>query len=802
MRIHRRQRNARASLGVLAALAVGMLIALGWWLAEGGPTAASPEPEAPATTSAPFVGSVSCRGCHEKFYELWADSHHGLAMQPYTAAFAEENLAPQRESLVIGERKYRARIGADEGFIEEKAAAGEARYPIVHVLGGKNVYYLLTPMERGRLQVLPVAYDVRRNEWFDTTASAVRHFTDRTDEALDWRDRPLTFNTSCYGCHVSQLSTNYDLGTDSYHTVWAEPGINCETCHGPGAEHVRVCREAPEGRPPDDIKIIRTAPFTAEQTNSMCAPCHAKMIPLTPSFMPGERYFDHYDLVTLEHPDFYPDGRDLGENYTFTLWRMSPCAKSGQLDCNHCHTSSGRYRFAGERTNEACLPCHEEHVTKSAEHSHHERGTEGDTCVACHMPMTEFARMRRSDHSMRPPTPLATIRYRSPNACNLCHKDKTPKWSDTWVRKWYPRDYQAPVLRWAQLVADGKKRDWSRLDAMLETIRDPEHDEVVATSLIRLLRACDEPRKWSAIVAALKDPSPMVRGAAAEVLGEYPHPASLEELFTATRDDFRLVRIRAAGALAGVPKEQVPRKAREDLRRATDEFITSMRARPDDPASHYNLGNFHMSRQDIRQAVAEFETATRLQPDFIAPLVNASIAYNMLGQNRKAEESLRRAIAVEPNSVAANLNLGLLLGEVGRTEDAARAFRKTLRVDPNCPVAAYNLSVLIAEEDTAEAIRLCERAARLRPDAPRYAYTLAFFHRQSGDADAAVRTLRDLIRRRPVYADAYLLLADIYEEQGKASDALDVYRRALEVDTLPEAARRHIAGRRRALEEG
>ena len=31
-------------------------------------------------------------------------------------------------------------------------------------------------MERGRLQVLPVAYDVNRKEWFDTAGSAMRHF--------------------------------------------------------------------------------------------------------------------------------------------------------------------------------------------------------------------------------------------------------------------------------------------------------------------------------------------------------------------------------------------------------------------------------------------------------------------------------------------------------------------------------------------------------------------------------------------------------------------------------------------------
>ncbi len=81
------------------------------------------------------------------------------------------------------------------------------------------------------------------------------------------------------------------------------------------------------------------------------------------NFAPGDRYFDHFDLVAFEHADFYPDGRDLGENYTYTQWRLSPCAKSGQLDCIHCHTSSGRYRFKEPaKANDACLPCHAERV--------------------------------------------------------------------------------------------------------------------------------------------------------------------------------------------------------------------------------------------------------------------------------------------------------------------------------------------------------------------------------------------------------------------------------------------------------
>ncbi len=42
----------------------------------------------PPAENSGFVGSASCRSCHEQFYELWAPSHHGLAMQPYTEEFA------------------------------------------------------------------------------------------------------------------------------------------------------------------------------------------------------------------------------------------------------------------------------------------------------------------------------------------------------------------------------------------------------------------------------------------------------------------------------------------------------------------------------------------------------------------------------------------------------------------------------------------------------------------------------------------------------------------------------------------
>jgi tetratricopeptide (TPR) repeat protein len=723
----------------------------------------------PEASPAGVTGSIGCRECHEKFYQLWSTSFHGLAMQAFTPKLAKEKLTEPAGDLAGGDLRYRADIGGETAWVVEQGPKGDRNYKIDYAVGGKNVFYFLTPLEKGRLQVLPVAYDVRRKEWFLTTDSHLRPFSDNA-APLPWTDPLYTFNTSCHGCHVSQVSINYDLSTDTYRTTWTEPGINCETCHNPGAEHVRVARETPKGEPLKDPKIIVTKAFTVEQHNSTCGPCHAKMSPVSPVFTPGERFFDHYDLAALEDPDFYPDGRDLGENYTYTRWMMSPCVKSGKLGCMHCHTSSGRYRFRKpEDANKACLPCHEERVGNAAAHSRHPAGNEASRCVSCHMPVTEFARMRRSDHSMLPPSPAATLAYKSPNACNLCHADRDAAWADNLVRAWRPRDYQAPVLRRAALVDAARKGDWKKLPEMLSYLEEKDRDEVVAASL--------------------------VRGAAAVALTGHVTPQSIHPLLAATRDSYRLVRIRAAEALAGLPPARLMEMDRQSLSKAREEAETSFRARPDDHASHYNLGNLYLAGGNPKKAIEEYETSSRLRPDSLPPLVNASMAYYSLGEKEKAEDSLRRAVKIAPENVPARLNLGMLLGEMGKTKEAEKEFRAAAKADPKSAQAAYNLCVVTSKDRLDEALKWCRKAADLRPEEPRYGYTYAFFLDKKGDTAKAVPVLRKIVDRSQPFSPAYVMLGTIYEKQGKAAEARKVYKKAADNPELPEPDRAQFRNR-------
>jgi tetratricopeptide (TPR) repeat protein len=710
-----------------------------------------------------YAGSVSCRECHDRFYQLWSTSRHGLAMQPYTAEFALKELTPQGSEIKIGKSSYRADISGSNGFVGERGTGRDKQYRIEHVLGGKNVFYFLTSMEMGRLQTLPVAYDVQKKEWFDTAASGIRHFPGgEAGQQVDWKDPEYTFNTSCHGCHVSQLTSNYDLETDTYTTTWAEPGINCEACHGPSAEHNRVFRETPEGQKPGDIKIISWKSFTPEQKNAACSVCHAKMSPVTATFAPGDRFFDHFDMATLEDPDFYPDGRDLGENYTYTSWRRSSCAKAGKLHCVTCHTSSGRYRFkAEEKANDACMPCHEKNVKDVLAHTHHKEGSTGNKCISCHMPITSFARMNRSDHSMLPPSPSATIAYKSPNACNLCHTDKDAAWADKYVREWRARDYQAPVLARAALIEAARKRDWSKLPEMVSYVASKDRDEIFATSLIRMVTAAGDPRVVPMLIEAVRDPSPLVRSAAASALQNVPTREAVQALVAATGDDTRLVRVRAAASLVGVQDLRLDDAQKKTVAAANEEYLASILSRPDQWASHYNLGNYHLERREFTQAVASYDTALKLEPRAVLAMVNESMAYARMGENKRANDSLQKALKEAPGNAAASFNMGLLKAEQNDPKGAEQYLRKALEADPQMAQAAYNLCIITASDRIDEAVNWCRKAADLRPRDPNYAYTLAFYLYQKGDRDEAARTLKAIIEKYPGYRDAQMLLQRI-----------------------------------------
>jgi tetratricopeptide (TPR) repeat protein len=358
------------------------------------------------------------------------------------------------------------------------------------------------------------------------------------------------------------------------------------------------------------------------------------------------------------------------------------------------------------------------------------------------------------------------------------------------------------VLDSAQLIDAARRQDWKLLDDMLGYIKRKDRDEVTATSLIRLLRVCESEQKWPALIEVLKDdPSPLVRSAAADGLDGYLTGRSLEALLKATRDKYRLVRVRAAASLAAIEPYRLTESHRKDLERATTELTEGLKARGDDYTCHYNLGNFYMARRQYGEAISSFMNSHRLRPDSVLPLNNIAFAYNAIGQNDKAVESLRKVLALEGENAAVNLNLGMLLGEMGRVSEAEKAFRAAYKSDPNSAVAAYNLGVILASARPEESLGWCRKAYELRPNEGKYGYTYAFYLQQSGKTKRAIDVLDNMVERRVAYADAYALLGAIYLRSGQSDKANDVYKAARDNKKLSEAERRGFTEMLRGVEK-
>jgi len=285
----------------------------------------------------------------------------------------------------------------------------------------------------------------------------------------------------------------------------------------------------------------------------------------------------------------------------------------------------------------------------------------------------------------------------------------------------------------------------------------------------------------------------LVRAAAAEALSVRPSKESFQALVAAVGDSYRLVRVRSAASLAHYPAAWFQGENQDKVKKATDEYLDSLTARPDQWSSHYNLGNYYLNRGEVKEALAAYATALKIEPRAAMVMVNAAMAYAKMGAPDQAEKSLVKAIKIAPDNAAAHFNLGLLKAEQQRVKDAEREIREAFRLDPKMAPAAYNLCILTAKDRPAEALSWCKKAVELNPQEPKYSFTLAFYQKEQGDLKNAAATLKDFLTRRPGFTDGYLLLAEIYVQQGEQPQAEAMLRQAQQVESLSPQDRGRIA---------
>ncbi|HEV2246309.1 MAG TPA: c-type cytochrome [Terriglobia bacterium] len=379
---------------------------------------ASMAPEPQDTANARYVGSAACQKCHKAIYQSWAKTlmanvvrdprvHPDAIIPDFSKPNPLVTFTTNDIAFVYGSKwkqRYFKRIGDDY-------------YP------------------------LPAQWDVSHKMW--------RPYFTKDDWWVPYYPpdnfkRPTS--ATCDGCH----SVNYDISTKTV----AEWNVGCEKCHGPGSEHVAR---------PSSSNIINPARLDYVPANDVCIQCHSQGRPLQNpiqgkyydwpvGFHPGLKLSDYWRLephklgeTTFTH---FADGtahknRMQGNDYVTSLMYTHGVA------CFTCHDSHGSSYNALLRkpVSQLCLDCHgpgSPNGPREASieaHTHHSAGSPGNECVVCHMPKIAqtIADVNVRSHTFRFISPVEADSLKIPNACSVCHKDKSVAWATDALKDWASR---------------------------------------------------------------------------------------------------------------------------------------------------------------------------------------------------------------------------------------------------------------------------------------------------------------------------------------------------------------------------
>jgi tetratricopeptide (TPR) repeat protein len=742
-----------AAIGALAA--AGVMI----WKWPAGRTQMGPG-EAPSDKPAPVVereaeafaayaGSASCRECHREAYALWAKSNHGLAERHLRPEMDRAAFEPAR-SFPHGTQSSDVRLR--EGHYQVVTlgfGSNRAPYRPERVIGHDPLRQFLVAAPGSRLQTLEVAYDPRRNEWFNVYGEEDR----QPGEWGHWTGRGMNWNSMCASCHNTRLRKNYDAASDSYHTAMAEMSVGCEACHGPMKAHVTWRRSYPDSRAPDPS--LRK--LSADQVLDTCGTCHSRRREMTGDFRPGDPYSDHFALVTVDETDlYYPDGQVREEDYEFAAFLGSRMHAAG-VRCLDCHQPHSAKTLLPD--NQLCLRCHNGSYTNSpvidpAAHSFHKVDGPGSQCVGCHMPLTTYMqRHPRHDHGFTIPDPLLTQQLGVPNACNRCHTDKDTDWTLAAVEKWYGKKMDRYSRRRTQWIAAARKGEESARDPLLSLLHDNETPYWKAVAARLLGQWIDQPEVARAVRQQLRHSNAMVRAASIqglEPLAGTERSEVLRELKRLLSDPSREVRLAAAWALRATLDPQSI--AGRELQHTLD-------TNADQPGGRMQMGAFAASRQDWPGAMLHFQKAVEWDPNSAPCRHELAVALSTLGRSQEALAQMKEAARLEPKQPEYVYKLALAWNEVGELDQAIHGLEATVRLEPRHSRAWYNLGLArSAKGDVPGALEALQRAQSVAPRDPRIPYARATIYAREGRAEEARAEARRALELQPDSAEALALL--------------------------------------------
>jgi hypothetical protein len=466
-----------------------------------------------------YVGAAACAECHRAEYDAWQRSPHGRSM---AVASPDTVLAPfdgSSATLAEGTVTFSRDGGGFYMDIASRGAHERRRVDVVLASGRQHQLYGVKGLD-GSMALLPVVWATKVKQWLPLSTYQAADLDPSSPKY--WGAQDMT--KGCVSCHLSQAYRHVDA--EGPRSAYVDLSVNCESCHGAGAEHVRRRRAGNTDEVYRDLSKLGSV-----EESRVCGACHGFQLKRY-VFPPADDKLPQIFVMSLLSEALRPDGTQHGTSYQYPAHVLSAGFREKVLRCKDCHAPHGLEArntkgesAVGALTNKQCTSCHEELESPAlaTKHAHHPGSVH---CVDCHMSYSwigddDHKHQRTSDHSISIPHPEESSAFGTPNACTTCHTGRTPAWSVAALQKWKAKDALG-VRSWVETIAMARKKAAgasARLGAMLTEPTTVSY--LKASALDLLLLQPPDPGLVTSITPYATDPDPYLRAAALRALDAY-----------------------------------------------------------------------------------------------------------------------------------------------------------------------------------------------------------------------------------------------------------------------------------------
>lgn len=152
--------------------------------------------------------------------------------------------------------------------------------------------------------------------------------------------------------------------------------------------------------------------------------------------------------------------------------------------------------------------------------------------------------------------------------------------------------------------------------------------------------------------------------------------------------------------------------------------------------------------------------------------------------SQAALESYRQVLELDPNYADARIRRADIYAAQGKYDEAIKDYALYLSLRPDDPAAHNAAGAAFLErgspEDLDEALRHLKEALKLKPDFDQAFYNLARLYTRQGQPEMALTNYKQAILLNPYFYQSYVGLGSLYNERGKASGAPEDFGAALQ----------------------